>query len=108
MYRPATPPTEFTDADNFHGGENCYPPHSILARLKPARYQSSLGIWPSLFGRNSHEACRATWPFQFIDTTTPLERLRRSLFNLYGVRGFAERARNLTGHRDMLADGFLD
>jgi hypothetical protein len=106
MYRPANAPTGFAVAGKT--GENCYPPHSILARLQPARYQSSFGIWACPIGLAIHEACRAAWPFQWDAITSPLELLRRSLFNLYGVVGFASTARDTTRHRHMFADGFLD
>ena len=89
-------------------GEIFVPPHSILARLQPARYRSSFGIWACPMGLALHEACRAAWPFQCEENTSPLERLRRSLFSLYGVTGFASMARDTTRHGHMLADGFLD
>ena len=106
MCRPANAPTGSAVAGKT--GENCYPPHSILARLQPDRYQSSFGIWPCPVGLAVHETCRAAWPFQWDDITSPLERLRRSLFSLCGVLGFARTARDTTRHRHMFADGFLD
>jgi hypothetical protein len=106
LCRPAAAPKFDSDIETIE--DNGYPPHSILSRLQPGRFISSFGIIPSLAGLEIHETCRAAWPYQWIGDISPLERWRRALFNLYGVKGFAKLARDTTGAKHTHANEFLD